>query len=258
MKKLVLLVLILGAVFTVQSCKKNKENPQGQMEVRMTDSPGDFIALNVQILKVEAYLDNSGWVTLNETMQEINVLDLTNGAEVTLSSATNVQPGLYTRLRLTFSGENTLTFNSSNGPETVNLSVDASYSHQVEIPIHCTVNSRVVSSVLIDFNVGLSIKQQSGAYVLEPVIREIADPSTGIQGQISGTSQAAVTLSNGMNTYGTYINDKGYFILRGVADGTYLLKIEGKKTGDLVSMEKNIQNVTISNGQIKSLGMVQL
>lgn len=258
MKRLVLLVLILGAIFTVQSCKKNKGNPQGQMEVRMTDSPGDFIALNVQILKVEAYLDNSGWVTLNETMKEINVLDLTNGAEVTLSSATNVQPGLYTRLRLTFSGENTLTFNSSSGLSTVNLSFNSSYSHQVEIPIHCTVNSGAVSSVLIDFNVGLSIKQQSGTYVLEPVIREITDPSTGIQGQVNGTSQAAITLSNGMNTYSTYVNSKGYFMLRGVENGTYLLKIEAKKTGDFVSTEKNIQNVTISNGQIKSLGMVQL
>lgn len=258
MKRILLLMLLGGVGFTMQACKKNKEVAQGKMEVRMTDSPGDFVALNVQIMKIEAYLDNSGWVVLNETTKEINVLDLTNGAEVTISNATTVQPGLYTKLRLTFSGESSLTINGASGPNTVGLSFNSNYSHQVEIPVHCQVNSGITSSILLDFNVALSVKQNNQGYELNPVVTEIVNPETGVQGHLDGTTQAAVILSNGSSNFSTYVNNKGYFMIRGVPDGTYLLKIEGKQSGDAALFQKSIQNVTISEGQIKSLGTIQM
>lgn len=258
MKRLLLLVLLGCAGFTMQACKKNKELAQGKMEVRMTDSPGDFVALNVQIMKIEAYLDNSGWVVLNETMKEVNILDLTNGAEVTVSSATNVQAGLYTKLRLTFSGQNSLTFNGSAGQNTVNLSFGSNYLHQVEVPIHCQVDSGLTSSILLDFNVALSIKESGQGFELNPVIAEIVDPNTGVQGQIEGTAQAAITLSNETDSFSAYTSESGYFLIRGVPSGTYALKIEGQQSGNVLVLQKNIQNVTVSGGQIKSLGSIQM
>lgn len=251
-------MMVVCAGFSIQSCKKNKEASQGQMEVRMTDSPGDFIALNVEIMKIEAYLENSGWVTINESTKEINILDLTNGAEVTIASSTSVQAGVYTKLRLTFSGENSLTFNGSNGSNTVNLSFSSNYSHQVEIPIHCEVNVGVTSSILLDFNVGASILEAGGGYTLNPVISEIVDPSTGIQGNVSGSAKAAISLSNTSHHASTYTNANGYFMIKGVPDGTYLLKIEAKGHGEVLASQKSIQNVTITKGQIKSLGSIQI
>jgi hypothetical protein len=255
---LVLTLLVVCAGFTIQSCKKDNKVSQGQMEVRMTDSPGDFVALNVEIMKVEAYLENSGWVTINESTQEINILDLTNGAEVTIASATTVQPGTYTKLRLTFSGENSLSFNGTNGLNTVNLSFSSNGSHQVEVPIHCQVNSGITSSVLLDFNVGSSVTQTNGGYVLNPVLTEISDPDTGVQGHVSGTTKAAISLSNASHNASTYTNANGYFLIKGVPDGTYLLKIEAKGLGEVVASQKSIQNVTVSKGQIKSLGSIQI
>lgn len=252
------MLLVVCAGFTIQSCKKDNKVSQGQMEVRMTDSPGDFVALNVEITKIEAYLENSGWVTINETTKEINILDLTNGAEVTLVSNTNVQAGTYTKLRLTFSGENSLTFNGSGGSNTVNLSFSSSQNHQVEVPIHCVVNVGVTSSILLDFNVGLSVKESNGGYVLDPVVTEISDPNTGVQGHISGATQAAISLSNASHSASTYMNTNGYFLIKGVPDGTYLLKIEAKVLGEVVVSQKNIQNVIVSKGEIKSLGSIQI
>lgn len=257
-KVLVFTLMIVCAGFIIQSCKKNNQVSQGQMEVRMTDSPGDFVSLNVEILKIEAYLENSGWVTINETSKEINILDLTNGAEVTIASAITVQPGTYTKLKLTFSGENSLTFNGSNGSNTVNLSFGSNFSGQVEVPIHCQVSSGVTSSILLDFNVGSSIAQTGGAYTLNPVIAEITDPGTGLQGQVSGASHAAISLSNSFYTGSTYINQNGYFMIRGVPDGTYLLKIEARAEGEVLASQKSIQNVTITKGQIKNVGSIQI
>jgi len=255
---LVFALLIVCAGFTIQSCKKDNKVSQGQMEVRMTDSPGDFVALNVEILKIEAYLENSGWVTINETSKEINILDLTNGAEVTLVSATSVQPGTYTKLKLTFSGENSLTFNGTTGSNTVNLSFGSSFSGQVEVPIHCQISGGATSSILLDFNVGSSIAQAGGGYTLNPMIAEISDPNTGVQGQVSGASQAAISLSSASYSSSTYINQDGYFMIKGVPDGTYLLKIEAKGIGEVLASQKSIQNVTITKGQIKSLGSIQI
>lgn len=242
----------------IQSCNKNKGASQGQLEVRMTDSPGDFVALNVEIMRIEAYLENSGWVTVNETTKEINILDLTNGAEVTIASSTSVQAGFYTKLRLTFSGENSLTFNGANGSNTVNLSFSSTNSHQVEIPIHCEVNVGATSSILLDFNVGSSIAETGGGYTLNPVISEIVDPSTGVQGNVSGSAKAAISLSNASHSASTYTNANGYFMIKGVPDGTYLLKIEAKGPGEVIASQKSIQNVTITKGQIKSLGSIQI
>jgi len=255
---LVFTLMIVCAGFAIQSCKKDNKVSQGQMEVRMTDSPGDFVALNVEILKIEAYLENSGWVTINESSQEINILSLTNGAEVTLASNTNVQPGTYTKLKVSFSGENSLTFNGSSGTNTVNLSFGSGFSGQVEVPIHCQVNAGATSSILLDFNVSSSIQQAGGGYTLNPEIAEIADPATGIQGQISGTSQAAVSVSNASYNGSTFINNNGYFMIKGVPDGTYELKIEAKAQGELVASQKSIQNVTIVKGQIKNVGSIQI
>nr|WP_294857844.1 DUF4382 domain-containing protein [uncultured Fluviicola sp.] len=258
MKRILIVMMVVCAGFGIQSCKKNKEASQGQMEVRMTDSPGDFVALNMEIMKIEAYLENSGWVTINETTKEINILDLTNGAEVTIASSTSVQAGVYSKLRLTFSGENSLTFNGANGSNTVNLSFSSNDAHQVEIPIHCEVNVGVTSSILLDFNVGSSIAENGGGYTLNPVISEIVDPSTGIQGNVSGSAKAAISLSNASHNASTYTNANGYFMIKGVPDGTYLLKIEAKGPGEEVASQKSIQNVTITKGQIKSLGSIQI
>jgi len=258
MKRILIVMMVVCAGFGIQSCNKNKGASQGQMEVRMTDSPGDFVALNVEIMKIEAYLENSGWVTINETTKEINILDLTNGAEVTIASSTSVQAGVYTKLRLTFSGENSLTFNGANGSNTVNLSFSSTYSHQVEIPIHCEVSVGATSSILLDFNVGSSISESGGGYTLNPVISEIVDPTTGVQGNVNGSAKAAISLSNASHNASTYTNANGYFMIKGVPDGTYLLKIEAKGPGEVIASQKSIQNVTITKGQIKSLGSIQI
>ena len=255
---LVFALLIVCAGFTIQSCKKDNKVSQGKMEVRMTDSPGDFVALNVEILKIEAYLENSGWVTINETSKEINILDLTNGAEVTIASATTVQPGTYTKLKVTFSGSNSLTFNVAGGQSTVNLSFGSNFQGQVEVPIHCQVSNGITSSILLDFNVGSSIAQTGGGYTLNPVIAEIADPSTGVQGNISGAEKAAISLSNSSYNASTFTNANGYFLIKGVPDGTYQMKIEAKGQGEVLASQKSLQNVTITKGQIKSLGSIQI
>ena len=53
--------------------------------------PGDFEGLIVELNSIEAYVENEGWVMLNNDVQSINVLNLTNGAETQLALKTEAK-----------------------------------------------------------------------------------------------------------------------------------------------------------------------
>lgn len=83
--KLPLLALITSALMFT-ACKKEEfptsslsNEKKGSFTVKMTDAPGDYEALQIEIVKIEAYLENTGWITLQNSSQFINVLSLTNG-----------------------------------------------------------------------------------------------------------------------------------------------------------------------------------
>lgn len=255
-------VLGLAIALTSTSCKKEEVEPTGtgdqtssSFQVRMTDSPGDFASLDVEITKVEAYLENEGWVTLNNQSQVVSVLDLTNGAETTIAQQSAVSAGLYSRIRLTFGSNNGLALTDSLLGTTINANLSLGSSQQVEIMIDEQVSAGTNASVLLDFQVAQSIFEQTQQYILDPMITLIEDESTGVQGQIDGAVSAMITLSDGENQYSTFINAQGNFLIRGVEDGVYDLIIEA---GNEASDAMTIPNVVIVQGEINQIGSIQL
>jgi hypothetical protein len=65
------------------SCKKDNDNKQGTARVNfhLTDGPGPYDAVYVDIRQVEVHSDVSGWVTLTPVHPGIyNLLDFSNGS----------------------------------------------------------------------------------------------------------------------------------------------------------------------------------
>jgi superoxide dismutase len=260
MKKTLLIGLFAVIGIAVQSCKKETVNPasnSGSMTVKMTDSPGNYAGLTVNITKVEAFLSGSGWVTLSNQSQLVHVLDLTNGAQTTIASSNSLETGLYSRLRLTFSNENTLLLNEYSGTSSVQLSIAGETTIQKEVIIDEVVTVGVNTEVLLDFNVSQSIIQHLNEYLLQPIITEIEDPSTGVQGQVSGALQASITLQNSRMSYNTYINESGDFLIQGVEDGTYSLIAQAMVQSSGSIAQQSIQNVVVTDGKITQLGTIQ-
>lgn len=69
-------LLLLAVGLALSGCSQTKplanapqtyaDDAPGCFTVSLTDSPGNYSGLTVEILKVEAYLENRGWVVLND------------------------------------------------------------------------------------------------------------------------------------------------------------------------------------------------
>ncbi len=245
MKTILTLLTFTGLLFCAPGCKKEKK--MGTMEIKMTDSPGDFDGLFVKIAKVEAYSSNTGWIVVSETQTSVDVLTLTNGVDITLVHNTNIQPGTYTKLRLTFGTDNQLSYNDGGGTSWFDL--DLNFNSVVEFPIQAQINSGNSTSILLDFNVAFSLIQIGNEFHFQPMLSQIVDPSTGVGGHIYGNSSAITITGNG-RTYSTYTDANGNFLLRGIEDGNYKIEIDPKGHQD----NTVLQNVEISKGKITKLG----
>jgi osmotically-inducible protein OsmY len=95
-------------------------------------------------------------------------------------------------------------------------------------------------------------------YFIAPLIQEIEDDSTGVQGSVQGAVTAAVTLSNGSNTYTTYINSEGKFMIRGVEDGTYQIQVNAIASSNMQAQNGSMSNVVVTQGQITQVGNITL
>lgn len=251
MKKIVILsIAVMGLAAGLTSCKKDS-NSGNSFKVRMTDGPGDFLQLNMQISSVDIYSQGNGWVNLSSQTQSVNVLDLTNGSEIQLANSTNVSAGVYTKLRITFASQANIVLLGGGSSFSLNWTGN---TQQVEITINEQVSSATGGNLLIDFDVAQSVSELAGVYSIQPVISVIADESTGVKGHVTGASSAMVKVTGNGKTYSTYINAQGNFLLRGIASGTYTVNIWGN--GQLQSHEVN--NVVVTQGQITSMGNIDL
>jgi len=263
MKKLRLSLLPLFAAalaIAITACKKEDVEPtseKNEFKVRMTDAPGNFASLDVEITNVEVYSESDGWVTLNNDAQVVSILDLTNGNETTIAYQNSVSAGLYTQMRISFGGQTNLMLFDSNSSGLIQANLNWGTSNQVVIEIDEEVSSTSSANVLLDFQVAESLIGQAQTYIIDPVITEIEDESTGLQGEVEGAANAMIVLSDGENEFSTFIDAQGNFLLRGIPQGTYNLIVSEMDAGDNLQDEIELSGVIITEGEISQTGTIQ-
>jgi len=258
-------ILSLAVVALVAfSCDKDDDNNNNNngtnattFKVRMTDAPGNFSAMNLNITKVDAMVDGE-WVNLSNTSQNVSVLELTNGDEEIVANDNTAETGHYTQLRFTIGAGNTIMINDESGQNTFDVNMAVGASSEVIVAIDENIESGDDGSVLIDFNVANSITSALGAYWMNPAMAWIEDENTGVRGDVNGASQAAITFTgqNG-DTYRSFIDGDGKFMIRGMENGSYTLMIQGMHDGQNTMDEMESQeNVVVSSGQITNMGSI--
>lgn len=271
--------MVFACMFLMAACKKEEnaapapqDNPgaAGQsFTVKMTDAPGDFEALDVKVVGVEAYLEGQGWVTIDNRAKAVNVVSLTNGAETEIAVNNNAQAGVYTKLKVKFDPQAELKLNAYalvnyggviKSDNRIDLVWLYSGANEVEIAINETVTAQTGAEVLLDFDAAASVIEDGNKYLLQPVIREIKDARTGIQGEVEGQANAAIVITDGTNTFATYINAEGKFMLKGIKPGVYKLIIDpaAKAIDDVEKQNKELSGVVIVEGQITQMGKIAL
>lgn len=164
-KILMLICLLAGA------CKK--ENGRGAMRVMLTDAPGDYKEVNVDIRAVEINYANTqtgqnGWVTLPTNKGVYNLLFLQNNVMVTIADDRNIPEGKVNQIRLVLGGNNTV---KTKDDVTHNLSTPSATQSGLKINLNTVVREGDNLEVVLDFDADKSVLHEGSDYILKPVLR---------------------------------------------------------------------------------------
>ncbi len=251
MKKLLFLI-VLTLVWL--GCSQD-EAGTSHLKVMLTDAPGDYEEVNVEIAGVEVHSNegnqSSGWVALDVDSGIYNVLALTNGLD-TLLGEVDLPAGRVSQIRLILGSNNKLKV----GGEVKPLTVPSGEQSGLKLNVHTDLAAGVTYVFTLDFDAARSIVDKgNGTFSLKPVIRVITEATSG---SITGTidpaeATPAVYAISGSDTVATTFADTfGYFLLRGVPAGTYTVTFE-PGTG-FTPMQR--ESVVVTVGLSTDLGVV--
>lgn len=251
MKRLSVFLSIIVVVFIMSSCKKDTTTSTYPYAVRMTDAPGPYNAVYIDIQGVEIIGNDGNIVMLNMLPGTYNLLNFSNGVDTLLCTGT-LNTGIVNQIRLILGPNNFVMVDSVTYP----LSTPSAEQSGLKLQVHQTLQAGVLYTVLLDFDANKSIiKEGNGTYKLKPVIRTVETALSGaIKGKISpnGTLAFVTATSSTSNTYTSNITLAGDFMLIGIPDGTYSVTV----TPAVPLNPVTINNINVTIGFTTDLGTI--
>jgi hypothetical protein len=210
------------------------------ISIRLVDAPGDYEAVNVEIVDVMIKMDNdddndSGWMSLDVNTEIVNLLEFTGGFSKVLVDRFPIPAGTLSQMRLVLGDGNTIVIKDDNNQgETFDLKTPSGQQSGLKLKVNEVVEEGFAYDFILDFDVDKSIVHagNSGNIILKPVLYASVEKNSGI---IEGTVSPADILSkvyvlvddNGTpETDDDFIisaltDENGKFALWGVPAGTY-------------------------------------
>lgn len=148
------------------SCKKDTD--QTTLQIRMTDGPGDFQQVNIDIreIRVKTSEDTSQWLLLQTNAGVYNLLDFQNGID-TLLAFGPVPAVILKEVRFVLGPNNSVMVDSIMYPLTTPSAQESGLKVKIDKDLGLVVNT-----LLLDFDAAESVKLQgNGEYKLHPVIK---------------------------------------------------------------------------------------
>jgi hypothetical protein len=259
MKKNISALLIALSLLNFTACNKDKEGVgTATLHVRLTDAPGDYEAVYVDVQGVEINVtetadDKSGWIKLKNIQPGIyDLLKLTNGVDALIASDV-IPAGKISQIRLILGDKNSVVMNG----KTYTLKTPSALQSGLKLKVNTTLLDGIVYTMLLDFDASRSIVSagSSGNYNLKPVIRTVVEAKSGaIKGIVSPVHQSAVYAIAGTDTVGTYTNTDGAFLIKGLHAGSYKVVLQPSEE---LSAE-TIENVSVTIGTVTNVGIVAI
>lgn len=252
MKKLLLFATILS--LSLFACKKNNNNTgsTSHVTVKLTDAPGAFDAVIVNIKSV-VIVTNTGEHTLNLSGGPIDILRLRLGKDTVLADQ-DIPAGTIQQVRLVLndSGNRVIIGGISH-----DLTTPSGQTSGVKLNVHENLTAGIEYTMLLDFDAAQSIVLTgNGKYILKPVIRAIPQAVSGaITGIVSPASASPkVYAITGTDTVGTVADATGKFYFPGLAAGTYNVEFVPVSPYAV----KTVAGISVVNGSVKDMGTVTI
>lgn len=243
------LVVLLFALLA--ACSDDDAKGSATLEVHLTDAPAEYEQVNIDVVDVQVNAGTSeqGWTSLNVNKGIYNLLDLTNGLDTLLGSAT-IPAGTISQVRLVLGDRNTIKLNGSSST----LTTPSAQQSGLKVQINTELKEGITYKIVLDFDAARSIVPTgSGKFNLKPVIRAITTAQDGaIKGTVSPADALPVVYAiHEADTVSTYANEMGNFMVTGLAPQSYKIVIIAK-SGAKVEKEE----VSVTAGNVTDVGQI--
>ena len=256
--KFLLLFTTLG-IFTI-SCNDDQAN--SRLVIRLTDSPGDYDAVNVDVQSIEVHRSTgnqeSGWITLSGVNTAVyNLLDLTNGIDVVLAD-TEFPTGKLSQMRLVLGENNTVDVDG----EVHQLETPSALQSGLKLQINETLEEGITYQFLLDFDAAKSVVKAgtSGKFNLKPVIKVRTEATSGaIKGFVLPDSlNVAVYAMIGADTIATTyaVENISEYLLGSLDPGTYDVVFDPGEMSEF--LPSTIEGVEVVLGVVTNTGETTL
>lgn len=250
MKKTIFATLLLALAITFNSCNNDSSGTKNYpYNVRLTDAPGPYSEVNVDIQNVEVTGTNGETVLLNTTAGIYNLLDFTNGVNMLLATSV-LNDANVSQIRLILGSNNTIVLDGVTYP----LSTPSAEQSGLKLLVNQTLVADIDNSILIDFDANTSVVETgNGTFKLKPVLRTVL---TAVTGNITGTVTPAGTLamvsatSTSSIVYTGNVDASGNFKIIGLPAGSYIFTI----TPTLPLLPVTVLNVDVQVGVNTNVG----
>ncbi|OYX27907.1 MAG: hypothetical protein B7Z06_03050 [Flavobacteriales bacterium 32-35-8] len=270
--KLVVFSLLLVTFFSCDEESGSRPNASDPtISVRLVDSPGDFKAVNVEVVDVMIKMnddsdDESGWISLEAQNETVNLLDFTGGVSKVLVDRFPIPAGTLTQMRLVLGNGNTIVIENDQAvDEEFDLKTPSAQQSGLKLKTNAVIEEGFTYDFVLDFDVKKSIVMSgdSNNIILKPVLYLSTEVSSGI---IEGT----ITPADVPSTASVLVDDKGTpeteddfvisaltdetgaFALWGVPAGTYEVMVT-PLDGESDYASGSATDVVVVNGEITTI-----
>lgn len=245
--KIILSFIMLGLL--INSCNNDDTNASYPYSVRLTDAPGPYDEVNVDIQGVEVIGEDGKTVALTVKKGIFNLLEFSNGVD-TLLATDSLEISSVKQIRLILGANNTVVLDGVSYP----LSTPSAQQSGLKLKVNQTLQEGILYTVLLDFDANKSVvKLGNGGYQLKPVIRTIEKAISGsIKGKITPIGKMAVVdaTSSTAVSYTSNVNENGDFLVMGLSPGTYTITI----TPALPSLPVTKTDIVVTAGITTDIG----
>lgn len=214
-----ILAISFIALFVFPACNKADEPGSAQINIRLTDSPGNYDEVIVDFREARIYLEEAqDWISITSFSGFYDLLKLNNGKDTLIASRT-IPSGTITQIFLILGTNNKIKVNGQTRP----LIIQSATQAHVYLDARIVLENNNTYTLVIDFDAANSVVEIGNDYYLYPQVRII---SLAPEGRISGTvtpvsATPAIYAFNSADTVSTYPDSDGNFLIRGLGSGTY-------------------------------------
>jgi len=245
---------------SLTSCN-NDSGQTARVVVTLTDSPGDYDAVNIDVIGLEVHANQgeqqNGWISLNTNAAVYDLLLLTNGTEALLAD-TEFPTGKISQLRLILGDNNTLLTEGNTFP----LTIPSGQESGLKLIINETLEEGITYTIKLDFDAARSVVKAGtlGKFNLKPVIKVITEATSGaVRGSVLPEAEnVAIYAMQGLDTIGTSyaIENIADFIISGLDAGIYDVVFDPGEASALNSL--TVEGVEVIIGKVTQMDNVEL